>query len=115
MKLWELSSIVRDNALLQTVAQKNPAWRELGALYARMDQLVQVQDRATLDRAVSEDFVLAALGATGQKCYRSHDGWLRSAAMSPTDQVLSFSDAYEKYGGTVLENALERGAVKVQG
>lgn len=113
MKFWELSSIVRDDALLQSVAKQRPAWAELGKLYAQLGQLVQRQDRAVLDGAVSDDFVVAVLGSSPGKCWRSSDGWLRSFPASPGDEALTLVEAYRQYGGSMLESAFERGAVKV--
>lgn len=114
MKLWQLVSIVDNNtAMLQSIASSRENWRHLGLWFGNFGQLVQAQDRSKLDYEIPESFVRLVLSRSQKVCFLSKDGWLRSWQMSPDDELMPALDAYQKYGGEVLERVYENGAVAV--
>ena len=112
MKFWELVSVCREEPELLQRLSGNPAWAQYLAWAADFDRLVQTQDRSTLDSEVSDDaarHVLAGSRAT----YFLSNGYLRTNRLDPGDQTMNSVDVFDRYGGSLLEDVNERGAVPV--
>jgi hypothetical protein len=75
--------------------------------------LVNTQSRAELDSLVDYEFALAVLRELPEPLYLSSDHWLRARRHEHTDHPLSMSEAFERYGGEVIEDVLEKGSKNV--
>lgn len=75
--------------------------------------MVARRDRAGLDEELPDDFVRAALAKLKVSFHLTRDGQLKSRRTSIFDAALSALDAFNRFGGRALEDALEYGSVKV--
>ena len=112
MKFWELDSVCRDQpGLLIRKAAERAEWYEYAEWGRKVDELVRTQDRAKLDFELPDAYVRGVLHDCSLVFYRGKDGWLRSYRLRPDDTERSPLEAYEEYGGSALEDALEKGSV----
>src|SRR5215470_16594807 len=113
MKLWELHSVCRTQPdLIEARLQTEPRWQKWLKEFRSFDELVHTQDRSRLDADLPDDVVRSILSELRVTYYLSDDGWLRWSPQSTRDKALSALSAFELYGGTVLEDALEKGSVQ---
>jgi hypothetical protein len=113
--LWQLFSVARiDAGLIGRVAASRPSWKLYELAAENFDGLVQTQNRAVLDAIVEHEFVVAVLGQLQSNLYLSSNGWLRSRRSDVSDQEISVLEAYERYGGTVVEEVYEKGPVNTK-
>ncbi|MDB5432345.1 MAG: hypothetical protein JWP35_3461 [Caulobacter sp.] len=114
IRLWQLTSIARGGGdLLSRIAESREDWRKYVELMRDYSGLVARQDRASLDTIVDIDFAEAVLGQVDQHLFLSPDRWLRSHHAGHRDETLSMLEAFRRYGGEVVEDALEYGSVRV--
>jgi hypothetical protein len=117
MKYWQLMSVMRANKqckeLINIVASAQVEWQFVAEWLAQDAILVNTQDRAKLDYELPDAFVRAALEKSDLKFYLSEDGWLRSWKMSPSDELMTAVNAFNRYGGEKLEDAYEKASVKI--
>ena len=109
MKVWQLSAIVGDSDLLELIASQNADWQEYGEWYADLSRIVDRQERAKLDHRLPDNYVIEVLSRIDREYFKSSDGWLRSRRFSSDDEVVRAVDAFKRYGGTKLADALEYG------
>jgi hypothetical protein len=114
MKFWELTSITREKpgALLEA-ALSRPEWKFVADWLADMSELSRRQDREKLDHVLPTEFVRAVLGKIDRVFYFEEPDILRSRKFPSTDLELSTLDAFNLYGGSALEDALEKGMTHV--
>jgi hypothetical protein len=114
MKFWQLSSACRSEPeLIDSVLRDETRWRSWADKFSRMNELVDVQDRSILDAELPDDLVRLVLSKLPTTFYLSSDGWLRSWAFNPHDKRLSALEAFDSYGGEVIEDVLEKGSYRV--
>jgi hypothetical protein len=114
MKFWQLISITRDEKnLVLEVAASNQAWARYEALARNFSTLTKSGSRTELDTLVDTDFIVAVSGASQRKLFLSSDQWLRSWRKDSKDQAISLINSLERFGADIVEDALERGAVKI--
>ncbi len=112
MKLWQLHAVMDKVQPICAVAELRSDWRFIGEWAEQFNALVETQDRAKLDYELPDDFVRLVLMQSNLTYYLSKDGWLRSYRMSSDDEALSTIAAF-KYGGFAIEDAFEKGCIKV--
>lgn len=115
MKFWELISICRHDGqpgLVPTTAVEREEWRRFGDWCRPWRQLVDTQSRTELDFELPKEFTHLVLGEVRLTYYDSQDGHLRAGRMWRSDEAISALEAYARYGGAVIEETLEKGAVR---
>jgi hypothetical protein len=112
MKFWELTSVMRAEPNLLEVALRKPIWAEYYAWFTNLDKIVDAQDRGKLDARVPDALVRDALSGSRQTFYL-YSGQLRSRRFTDEDVELSALDAFTHFGGTALEETLEKGSHRV--
>lgn len=112
MKFWELVSACRDERHLLDRLADRPEWTEFHRWTRDFDRLVETQDRATLDCELPDEACRHVLRESRRLYYLSR-GYLGTTPLGSTDVVLSAVDAFDRYGGRVLEDVQEHGSVPV--
>jgi hypothetical protein len=114
MKLWQLMSIMDgEKALLRSIASSQTGWGQFVTWIDDFENLVRAQDRSKLDYVLPDDMVRLALARSEKACFLDMDGWLRSRRMSPDDVLLPVLEIYQRFGGDLLEEVFDKGAVAV--
>ena len=109
MKFWELNSIFRrEPAALRAVLEK-PRWAEYKRWHDQFDQLIDAQRREILDMEMPDALCRDALGIYPRK-FIVRDGWLRECE---TGGDLTALEVYQRFGGSVIEDAQEKGTAYV--
>lgn len=110
-KFWELESIARAAPdVMQTVASQKPEWTQYNDLHDKFSNLVSRQDRASLDQRLPDDFVAQVLNRLEIPLYAGADGRISTWQISSSDQPISATEVFKRYGGMFLENVLEHGS-----
>ena len=116
MKFWELVSAFRGfekqlNDVLDSPKWKNP----YGQWLKDFDSIVDSQDRIKLDDDVPEALTLEVSCLIGDSLvlYKG-DGYLRFRQHDNADIKLNAHQVIQLYGGSVLEEVLEKSIVKVK-
>ena len=114
MKHWQLDLVVGNRNLLIEVSFQRSEWAMVGQWYSDYNRIVNIQDRSKLDYLLPKDYVEAVLSSVPNVCYISKDGlWIRSRCHDQSDKVISFLDAYRRFGATVLEEICEYSVVGI--
>ena len=113
MKLWQLTSVIRNVEVMKIAAQSNQNWHEFVTWLENWATVVDTQDRAKLDYELPDLFVQTVLANSNLQCHLSEDGWLRFRKNSPDDQQITALQAFNRFGGRALEEAYEKGSAKV--
>ena len=116
MKLWELDSILctnygRSRSLSAKIAATKEEWRYLTTWFGEIVEYYNRRDRGVLDAVLPEDFVKRVLEESGLVCYKYGDGMIGSYKYEGHKEV-SATEVYLQFGGDVLEQVFDRGAVK---
>jgi hypothetical protein len=116
MKFWELISAFREFEGDVAAVLSSPKWKQpFGEWNAQRSSLIQGQDREKLDSEVPDALVFEVASAVGDKLsLYLEDGWLRCRPLSAHAQRLSSLEIVIRYGGAVLEEALEHGLAQVK-
>jgi len=115
MKFWQLGSILRRDEwrLIGEMAKTRADWAFLQEWASDWTSIVNAQDRSKLDAELPVEFVRAVLGLSRVSLFLAEDGWLRSYQLSGSDQAISALSAFNRFGGTTIENALEYGSIDI--
>jgi len=114
MNFWQLISIMRGNLkVVRRVAERSAKWTFIADWVSNHARIVAAQDREKLDFIVSDEFARAVLKKCSVKFFRTKDGRLLSKRRSVFDKRLSALQAFDRYGGAAMEDALEFGSVTV--
>lgn len=113
IKLWQLNSILEGNLNLAIdIARSNNAWSSLADLCSLAESKRAIGDWISLEDQNTElpiGFAQAILSQINKYCYLSKtDGHLRSYKFKPDDEPLSYLECFNRYGGTLLEDTLEK-------
>ncbi|MEZ5960715.1 MAG: hypothetical protein R3C30_09880 [Hyphomonadaceae bacterium] len=111
MKLWQLSSLLRWGGYsIGHPSRDRPDWTHFEQWFLRIEQLVDSQDREKLDAELPDEFVRVVLTSVDIPFRVDHEGWVRGANRSDSkSECLSALEAFERFGGEILEDALEKG------
>lgn len=112
MKLWQLHSIMRDcPSTISSIALTRADWRYIAEWMTDFTNLVRRQDRSKLDFILPDEFVRTVLSRLTLSFYLNADNQhLRSYSINRSrEERLSAVEAYERFGGDVLEDLLEKG------
>lgn len=115
MKFWQLHAVVRseDQAKIRSAAASRTEWNFIDDWLANFSDLVTTQDRTKLDYELPDDFVRVVLKGVKLRYYLGRDGYLRSRKRSFRDKRMSALEAFDRFGGEVIEDVLEKGCYKV--
>jgi hypothetical protein len=120
MKLWEAVSAFREFKTVLAEVFASDRWRSMhGVDFARYDELVRTQDRATLDSHLPVELTreIARRCDALQFSFSSDTGLLRRAtpglAAEAGEITLTALDVHDRFGGWVIEEVLEYGSATV--
>jgi hypothetical protein len=99
-----------NRTLLQSIASSDYNWEQFAIWYGDYDRLVDQQDREKLDYELPDGIVRLVLAQSDKVYFLAKDGWLRSYRISSEDEKLSALEAFQRYGGDVIEDVLEKGS-----
>ena len=107
MKFWELTSVCRDQPnLLESVLQ-SCGEHQLVEWTQKIDEIVTQQNRTILDKEINDGICLTVLSKHTGKLYQS-TRYLRTYPVE-NEIELTFADVFKKYGGSIIEETLEKG------
>jgi hypothetical protein len=118
MKFWELASVMgEEEPVLEAVLRQNE-WQKYHAWYQTYDQLVTSQDRERLDTILPDALIKDVLGKARLRYYLDETSFpeqsiLRGRRVNDADVEMSALTAFERFGGMVLEDTLEKGSYRV--
>ncbi len=112
MKFWELSSVMGSEQDVLEACLRKPQWVGYYDWYVNLDKIVNAQDREKLDAKMPNALVRDILLRSTQTFFL-HGGRLRSRPFTDEDVKLSAVEAFDRFGGTALEETLERGSATV--
>ena len=112
MKFWELTSIMRTQREDLENLLQDQKWSQYRGWYADMSRIVDEQDRTVLDSIVPDDLALAALARFSDR-FQVQNGYLYGCPKDDASVSLSALESYIRFGGTAIEETLERGSAKV--
>ncbi|OQX01885.1 MAG: hypothetical protein BWK73_44580 [Thiothrix lacustris] len=107
MKFWELTSVCRDQPDLLKNMLQSCGEDQLLEWIREIDEIITRQDRIILDKEIDDDICLAVLSKHTGKLYQS-TRYLRAYPME-NKMELTFVDIFKKYGGSIIEETLEKG------
>ena len=113
MKYWELVSIMRTQRSALENLLRDERWARYRQWFADWDRLVDEQDREILDSTVQEELACAAMELFPDR-FQVRKGYLHGCpiGVAPSDS-LSALETYRRFGGTAIEDTLERGNAKI--
>ena len=112
MKFWQLVSICRERPdILRQILQADKRKRYYKT-FLMFDELVEKQEREALDEIVPDELVLVVLKDDTRQLYISN-GYLRIQPLGISDEETSILSAYQRFGGRILEEVLEKGLVAI--
>lgn len=107
MKLWELTSIFRDQPEILKKALQARQETQLLEWIDNIDDITSRQDRSILDRIIDNSLCVAILADHDGILYQSSK-YLRTYPIENEIQ-LGFAEVFKKYGGSIIEETLEKG------
>ena len=121
MKFWQLSSVLRDQKKLLNEALNGTVY---GDWLEDISRLCAEQDREKLDSVMPDLLCRKVLSLHPRKlylypdnCLRSYqqyeEKWFKLVRKRVECEELSFVSVYEKFGGSILEDVLEKGSARV--
>lgn len=117
MKLWELFSAFREEKRLLLTVLRRDSWRDpyLGYFEA-YTQLVGEQRRDILDAAIPLALSREVTAGSGQRFfYHSGQHVVRLRAIAgDKHSILTALEIHDRFGGSVIEEVLEKGSAYVQ-
>ena len=113
MKFWQLDDLCRwlEPGLMDRLGDR-PEWLRYLDWHRNVDTLIANGDRERLDAGTPDEACLYVLAGTQHKFYL-HGDFLRSAPFDPSDRELTAVEAFRLFGGGPLEEAHEKGSVRV--
>ena len=114
MRFWELEVVTfhYDRGLFGKVLSEREEWSIYAKYQRDFDSLVDAHRRDILDLELPDDLCLAVLERLKGNLYIGN-GYLKSRRLSENDKEISFAEVYRRFGGSVIEEAYERGVAKV--
>lgn len=109
MKFCELYSICRQHERFFETALKRAEDQTYFQWFQDIDEICKTQQRDKLDAKLPNSICVQALKNYPDKMFISGDR-IRSYRMRDDDEEISYLDVYQKYGGPLLEEVLEKGS-----
>jgi hypothetical protein len=114
MKLWKMVSVLGGStAKAEAIARSNPHWAIYAGWIRDFTELVKLQDRQKLDGELPEAFVREVFSTTQNKIFISTDGTIRSRKVFTGDIEIGLLEAFDRFGGDIIEEVMERGSFKI--
>ena len=107
MKFWELESVFRDQPEKLKHILKIHQEHQLLAWLSNIDDIVSKQNRSILDKVIDDSLCMVILSEHSGFLYQS-DEYLRTYPIENEIQ-LTFVEVFKKYGGSIIEETLEKG------
>lgn len=112
MKFWELMSLCRSEPEVLDRLRDRPEWSEFDEWRRAYPELVDAQDRERLDFELPDELCRYVLSASITR-YRLSEGYLHTTRSQVPGTELSTLEAFDRYGGSFLEEVQERGMAPV--
>jgi hypothetical protein len=118
MKFWELTSAFRSETANLELVLQDPKWIIYKSYYDNLKSLVQQQDRAILDSEIPFDLAYEVSAKSNLKFwlyYKKTPHFLTSWKQGTDEpfEEISASDILIRFGGSVIEETLERSVSEV--
>ncbi|MFC5373274.1 hypothetical protein ACFPIF_11950 [Brevundimonas faecalis] len=114
MKFWKIVSILGgETNSAEEISKTKEEWEHFGQWFQNFSQIVHLQDRKKLDTELPKDFSEEVLKSSNILLFTSNDGTIRSRKIFDTDIEINIFDAFNKYGGDAIEEALEKGSFRL--
>lgn len=111
MKFWELTSVFRDQPEVLKRVLKTRQETQLLEWIDDINNIISQQDRSILDRTIDDSLCVAILAEHNGMLYQSSK-YLRTHPIENEIQ-LSFVEVFKKYGGSIIEETLEKGIAAI--
>ena len=114
MRFWELFSIMRTEQDAHEHLLLDKRWSQYRQWNADMSRIVNEQDRKILDSIVPDELACAAMDLFPDR-FQVRNGYLHGCpkGTAPSNSI-SAIEAYKRFGGTAIEDTLERGNAKIR-
>jgi len=120
MKFWEAVSAFREFPDVLAEVFGSDKWRTVyGETFSRWEELVNAQDRAALDEylplELTREIAKRCQGLTFGYSAETGHLWRMPAVFAQGLQTMMLSalDVHDRFGGSVIEEVLERGSARV--
>ncbi|MEM8650043.1 MAG: hypothetical protein AAGF54_05890 [Pseudomonadota bacterium] len=90
----------------------NERWQEFMLLHEASPELVRKRQRDKLDTKVPDELCIEVLSRHPGVIFRSNN-ILRSYRFTAQDQSFSFMSIFQEFGGSILEEVLEKGSKEI--
>lgn len=114
MKFWELISAFRSERDILEFVLGKPQWKEYDDYFKNFSSLVKEQNRAILEQQIPYELIKEVCQMSKLKFYLYGTN-LRSTKLFGDDnfEKLSSLEVFLKYGGSCIEEVLEKGSLGV--
>lgn len=119
MKLWELISTFRSEPHILDAVLSDPQWLPFQTAYTQFSTLIATQNRTMLDAEVP-DALAQAVASQSRLCFRHYPAMKLLRLLEPdffpeqVSQELNALEVYERFGGSCMEEVLEKGSCVVK-
>jgi hypothetical protein len=113
MKWWQLLWLLDDNIDFLQAVLTEPQWESYREWLTNRDAIRQAQRREILDAIVPDALCLKALAGCRIR-FVAEDGALYGGFFETDTNKLSALEAYARYGGLHLVDAVDRGVVQLR-
>jgi hypothetical protein len=112
MKLWKYVAMLGgDVKRAEEISSSNRKWAGLDDWFRRVPLIMHSPDRFQIDFELPDDFVRETFKALPAHFYASGAGDLRSRKINNEDEEISAVEAFDRYGGRVIEEAWDKGSL----
>ena len=118
MRFWEFTSIFRSEKalLLQTINQTK--WQKYFENFINLNNIVKIQDRQTLDEEIPNELAFEMCSISKLKFWlikTKTTTLLYSYQCEDSEpiEILSVKDAFIKFGGHIIEEALDKSYAEI--
>ena len=118
MKFWELTSTFRTEPHILDTVLSDPQWLPFQSAYAQLSTLVATQNRTILYAEVP-DALARAVASQSQLRFRYYPEMKLLRLLEPdffpeqVSQALNALEVYNRFGGSCMEEVLEKGSCVV--
>lgn len=115
MKFWELISAFRSETPILTTVFFDPQWHKFQTWYTQSSALINTQNREILDAEVPDALARAVASKSALRFWYYPDMKLLRLAKfdyfpEQARQMLTALEVYDRFGGSWIEEVLEKGS-----
>lgn len=116
MKFWQFISLFRDEESLLELVLKEPQWALYCQWYSDFEQHARNRNLFVLDAEMPDELCRHALRLSRKRFYIRGDHldlYMPGERILPTHRGMTAIEAFDRFGGTVLEEVFEKGSHKL--